>query len=102
MRRNDTQAEYATAYDKLDCAGEDARGPAPTGERRSVVEVFEPSRGGVPAHVGLLARGLISRGWHVTVVGSEDAPVMDQLASTGARLVRLKIAHQPHPRDILT
>src|SRR4051794_32426245 len=102
MRRNDTQAEFGTAYEKLDCAGEDARAPAPTGERRSVVEVFEPSRGGVPAHVGLLARGLISRGWNVTVVGPEDAPVMDQLESAGVRLVRLKFAHQPHPRDLLT
>ena len=41
----------------------------PASERPSVVEVFEPARGGVPAHVGLLASGLLARGWDVTVVG---------------------------------
>src|SRR4051812_22367712 len=71
-------------------------------EPRSVVEIFEPSRGGVPEHVALLAEGLVSRGWQVTVVGPEKAPVMARLAAAGARLVPLRIAHQPHPRDILS
>ena len=71
-------------------------------ERPSVVEVFEPARGGVPAHVGLLASGLLARGWDVTVVGPAEAAVMDQLAAAGARVVPMKLAHHPHPRDILS
>ncbi len=96
------QAESESPRDRIDHSGGHTRAPASTFERRSVVQVFEPARGGVPTHVALLAGGLISRGWRVTVVGPEGAPVMDQLAAAGAHVVARKIAHQPHPRDFLT
>ena len=62
------QAESESPRDRIDHSGGHTRAPASTFERRSVVQVFEPARGGVPTHVALLAGGLISRGWRVTVV----------------------------------
>ena len=95
-------AMTARAHDKLHQTRRDSRTAVHTTERRSVVEIFEPARGGVPTHVALLAGGLIARGWHVTVVGPEESSAMDQLVEAGAHLVPLKIAHPPHPRDILS
>jgi glycosyltransferase involved in cell wall biosynthesis len=97
-----TEAESERVeHTKLELAREGPRMPGSVAGRLSVVELFEPSRGGVPAHVALLAGGLLLRGWDVTVVGPPDAPVMDQLAAAGAHLVPMNIAHHPHPRDIL-
>lgn len=68
---------------------------------RSVLQVFEPDRGGVPAHVEQLARGLADRGWRVTVAGPPGAQALDRLAGTpGIELVPLELAHRPAPSDI--
>jgi len=68
---------------------------------RRVLELFEPRRGGVPAHVALLGAGLLERGWDVTVAGPPDAPAMAELAAAGAKLVSLELKHRPHPSDVV-
>jgi glycosyltransferase involved in cell wall biosynthesis len=105
MSRDDTTTPSAAAlveHREFDRSRLGSLLPDLPGEWGSVVEIFEPRRGGVPAHVAVLAGGLISLGWRVTVAGPDNSPVMDQLAAAGAQVVPLKIAHQPHPNDVLS
>jgi glycosyltransferase involved in cell wall biosynthesis len=68
---------------------------------RSVLQVFEPDRGGVPAHVEQLARGLAGRGWQVTVAGPPGAAAVGRLAATeGIDVAPLELAHRPDLSDI--
>jgi glycosyltransferase involved in cell wall biosynthesis len=64
-----------------------------------VLQVFEPDRGGVPAYVAALTRGLLERGWRVTVVAAPASIARHQLRDGGARVVAMELAHRPSPTD---
>ncbi len=68
--------------------------------RGHVVHVFEPPIGGVPAYVAALAEGLVRRGWQNTVVAPPSTSVDGRLDRSGARIIRLEMAHQPAPGDV--
>ncbi|MCW2977610.1 MAG: hypothetical protein JWM06_2891 [Actinomycetia bacterium] len=64
-----------------------------------VVEVFEPSEGGVPAYVATLTEGLLQRGWKVTVVAPSRSAAVSELRLAGADVVPLPLRHGLGPSD---
>jgi len=57
-----------------------------------VLEVLQPSDGGIPRHVADLALGLTARGTAVTVAGPPDLNVRERLEGGGAAVRELPIA----------
>jgi glycosyltransferase involved in cell wall biosynthesis len=66
-------------------------------ERGRILDVLQPSIGGVPTYVSMLARGMAARGWDVVVAGPSGAPDLQDLASTGVETIDLDVARAPSP-----
>jgi glycosyltransferase involved in cell wall biosynthesis len=64
-----------------------------------VVQVFQSPRAGVPAYVASLTAGLLERGWQVTIFAPPANSAMDQLRSSGARVVAVGLVRHPSPSD---
>jgi glycosyltransferase involved in cell wall biosynthesis len=77
-------------------ARRDVDEPAHSGPRH-VLQVFQPATGGVPAYVVNLVRGLLERGWRVSVAGPPDATATAQMAACGATVVPMRLARSPRP-----
>jgi len=66
--------------------------------RGRILHVLQPSIGGVPAYVAMLARGMAARDWEVVVAGPVGAPAFRGLPGAGVDLVDLEVARAPEPR----
>ncbi len=64
-----------------------------------VLQVFQPETGGVPRYVESLTRGLLSKGWPVTVSGPERALSASRLEESGATLLPIEVRRSPHPLE---
>jgi glycosyltransferase involved in cell wall biosynthesis len=62
-----------------------------------VLQILQPDRGGVPAYVDNLARGLMDRGWRVTLAAPPRSVSVQRAGSSGAQLVPLLLSRAPHP-----
>lgn len=63
---------------------------------RHVLQVLQPDRGGVPAYVDNLTRGLLRRGWNVTLAGPPGSAAVERATRAGANLVPLVLPRSPH------
>ena len=67
-----------------------------------VLQILQPDRGGVPAYVDNLTRGLMDRGWRVTLAAPPGSASAQNAGSFGAQLVPLSLPRGPHPtRDLV-
>jgi len=64
-----------------------------------VCQIFQPTRGGVPAYVAGLTEGLIAHGWRVSVVAPAGNSAMERLRASGAQVLAVKVAMWPSPAD---
>jgi len=71
-------------------------------ERRPhVLQVLQPTTGGVPRYVANLSVALLERGWRVTVACPTGCVGADELRDAGAQLLDLDVGRAPHPfRDV--
>jgi glycosyltransferase involved in cell wall biosynthesis len=64
-----------------------------------VCQIFQPTRGGVPAYVAGLTEGLIADGWRVSVVAPAENSETERLRASGAQVLGVKLAMWPSPHD---
>ncbi len=65
--------------------------------RPHVLQVFQPTTGGVPKYAANLAHGLRAAGWQVTVACPADACVLDDLEAAGVDILPLRAERAPNP-----
>jgi glycosyltransferase involved in cell wall biosynthesis len=65
--------------------------------RLHVLQIFQPQAGGVPTYVRHLSRGLVERGWRVTLAGPAAALDHEAIRGSGVELLPLEFGRFPRP-----
>jgi glycosyltransferase involved in cell wall biosynthesis len=60
-----------------------------------VLHVFQPQTGGVPSYVSAVTRGLLGRGWRVSVACDPGSSMAGDLRAAGAEVVPLQLGRSP-------
>jgi glycosyltransferase involved in cell wall biosynthesis len=65
-----------------------------------LLQVLQPSDGGVVQQVRWLSLGLHERGWRVDVVAPPSCSALPELEAAGIEVHRMPLARSPAPRDV--
>src|SRR5437588_8434427 len=66
-----------------------------------VLQVLQPSTGGVPVYVGRLSEALRHRGWDVTIAAPREAARLGEIDGSGADFLEIATARGISLRDDL-